>query len=506
MKVFTANEINLLEKCSVDSGESLFSLMEKAGGALALVASKHGKNILILCGKGNNGGDGFIAADRFLKMGIKTTVVLAQRTVSTDIANYAFDQIKNKVDVYSWKNNQRINVEKALENCDVILDCVFGIGFKGEFDEEMEELMILANKSKAVKISADIPSGLHCDTGRTAQNAFKADYTVAFTALKPCNIIEPGKSLCGKNIIASVVDKKLQAQLPASFSVIEEREIISNFKKRDPQSHKGTYGTVLMVCGSYGMVGAAVMAAKAALRTGVGLVNMVVSKECYPIIASALPQAVFTIMDFSTQETTASSSEKLFEAINKASACVIGPGLGEDAVRYVPLVIKFSPCPVVVDADALNYLAKNMSILDQAKSEIVVTPHPAEMARLTGKTAVQIQLDRISLAKRFSVEHKLYTVLKGSGTVISSPQGEVKMNTTGNAGMAKGGSGDVLAGMIGALIAQGFSVGAASETAVFAHGKVGDYCAEKLSQISMLPTDIIDNLSVYFKEIEGKLV
>lgn len=499
MKVFTSNEINLLEKCSVDSGESLFSLMEKAGGALALVASKHGKKAVILCGKGNNGGDGFVACDRFLKMGISVTVVLAQGIVSTDIANFAFEQIKNKVQIYSWNNDDRPKIETALQNCEVLLDCVFGIGFKGEFDEEMEELMILANKTKAVKISADIPSGLHCDTGRVAQNSFKADYTVGFTALKPANVIEPAKAYCGKNIIASVVDKKLLEQLPPSFSVLDESDIRANFKKRDPQSHKGTYGTLLMICGSFGMLGAAVMSAKGALRCGVGLVNMVVSRECYPILATMLPEAVFTIMDFSTQEKTSQSSEKLFEAINKANACVIGCGLGEDSLRYVPLVMKFAPCPVVLDADAINYLAKNMSLFEQLKTELIISPHPAEMARLTGKTAVQIQLDRVSVAKRFSTEHKIYTVLKGSGTVIASPQGEVKINTTGNAGMAKGGSGDVLAGMIGSFLAQGFGAAKSAETAVFIHGKVGDITAENLSQIAMLPTDLIENLSGYFK-------
>lgn len=508
MKVFTSSEIRFLEKCATESGTSMTDLMEKAGSAVAAFVKKQmevtGKTVSILCGKGNNGGDGFVCARRLHRMGAEVNVILAQGEAATALSKDAFQKMGGSVTVLDW-SVRKYEIESILEKSDVIVDAIFGLGFRGAVDSILERLIGSANKSNALRIAVDLPSGAECDTGKVEGCCFTAHYTLSFTSVKPANVIQPATGYCGKNVVAPVgIDKRLVDSLPSTFSVIKESSVAAMFKKRSPQSNKGNYGRLLMICGSYGMVGAAVMAARGALRSGVGLVNMVVSRDCYPLMAASLPEAVFTVMDFSTEESTKSSSETLFEALQKASACVIGCGLGEETSRYLSTVLKFSPCPVVVDADGLNYLSQHMAEFSSLRSPVVITPHPGEMARLTGKTILQIQMDRISVAQKFSKEFGVYTVLKGSGTLVASPDGDIKLNTTGNAGMAKGGSGDVLAGIIGAFIAQGMSPENSATAGVHIHGKAGDICSQRLSQQSMLPTDLIETLPEVFKKIEGR--
>lgn len=310
---------------------------------------------------------------------------------------------------------------------------------------------------------------------------------------------------------------------------------------RAQETHKGSYGTLLLICGSYGMVGAAAMAARAALRCGVGLVNVVTRKRCYPLLAPMLPEAVFTVLDDDELEafgaaadgvatpanadasaaspaninTTASvgnatdthstepthsnpSREKLLQALRGASACVIGCGLGADAAYYLPAVFAEAQCPLVVDADALNYLAQHRVLFASATAPLLVTPHPAEMARLCGASTSEVQADRVNTALSFAKEHNAITILKGAGTVVATPAGQAKINPTGNAGMAKGGSGDVLAGMLGAFLAQKIAPATAAEAAVYIHGAVGDICAKRLSQTAMQPTDMIEALPQFF--------
>ncbi len=294
---------------------------------------------------------------------------------------------------------------------------------------------------------------------------------------------------------------------PAPCEQLNEELIFSYFNPRDPQGHKGTFGTLLMVCGSYGMIGAAVMAAKAALRCGVGLLNIAVRKECYPLMAGLVPEAVFTILDDATPQAAAQSEALLLHAMQKATACVTGCGLGRDAAWHLPAVLAAcaqTQCPAVLDADALNYLANHLDLLDGVGSPLIVTPHPAEMARLAHSTTAAVQQARFATATKFAATHQVYTVLKGAGTLIATPSGSVTQNPTGNAGMGKGGSGDVLAGMVGSILAQGFAPEHAAQTAVYIHGAVGDACAEALSQTAMQPTDMIEYLPRYFKEMAAR--
>lgn len=269
--------------------------------------------------------------------------------------------------------------------------------------------------------------------------------------------------------------------------------------KREPNTHKGTYGTALLVCGSYGMAGALVMSAKGCLRSGIGLAKCVVDEKIYPIVASLLPEAVFAVTD---QNDILSRIESELKTAN----CVLfgcGVGQSRQTEQTLEFIIKNAKIPIIIDADGINALALGINILRQAKTPLILTPHPKEMSRLTGKTVEEIEKDRIGTATEFSKRYQVYTVLKGHNTVVATPTGEHFINPTGNAGMATGGSGDVLAGIMAARICQNTDIISAVTESVYIHGLAGDIAAERKSQTAMLPSDIIEELPCVYKILEG---
>lgn len=270
----------------------------------------------------------------------------------------------------------------------------------------------------------------------------------------------------------------------------------SAVRVRKTDSNKGTFGRLLCICGSYGMAGAAMLCAGAALRCGAGLVDVALPEGIYPIVSSQLPEAVYTVYpesDFSN----------VLRSLPKASACVLGCGFSTAYPERVHQILKNCQVPLVLDADGLNCIVNHVSILDTLPVPAVLTPHPGEMARLLGCTVRQVQADRTGAAADFAQKHHVILVLKGAGTVIASPEGQALQNPTGNPGMARGGSGDLLAGMIGAFLAQGVSPYLAACAAVYLHGMAGDYCAARLSQQAMLPHDLLDELPQIFLKIEN---
>lgn len=273
---------------------------------------------------------------------------------------------------------------------------------------------------------------------------------------------------------------------------------------RPDDANKGTMGSLLSICGSYGMAGAAMMAGEAALRCGLGLLKSALPKSIYPIVAPSFPESVYFPIDETKGKISFSNLDFLLEQADKSKAVLVGCGLGvcDDTIKLVNSLIQNCSVPMVIDADALNCVALNPDVLKSAKAPIIITPHPAEMGRLlSGVSAKTINTNRAKTAVDFSKKYNVVTVLKGSGTVIASPDGRVNINPTGNSGMATGGSGDVLAGMTSALLAQGSKPFESAVAAVYLHGLAGDIAAKKLGKISMLPTDIIDCISKAFLEL-----
>lgn len=271
---------------------------------------------------------------------------------------------------------------------------------------------------------------------------------------------------------------------------------------RPDNANKGTMGTLLSICGSFGMAGAAILAGKSALRCGVGLEKLAIPKSIYPIAAGSILESVFLpLSETSDGKISRTNIPSLLLEAKKSTAVLLGCGLSvcDDTKALVKSFVENCTVPMVLDADALNCIADNPEILKKRKSDIIITPHPGEMGRLCGITAKEVNADRVDVALSFAKKYGVITVLKGSGTIIASPNGQALLNTTGNSGMATGGSGDVLAGMTAGLLAQGKSAFDCAAAAVYLHGLAGDFAAEKLGKISMLPSDIIDCIAQAFK-------
>lgn len=271
---------------------------------------------------------------------------------------------------------------------------------------------------------------------------------------------------------------------------------------RPDNANKGTMGTLLSICGSFGMAGAAILAGKSALRCGVGLEKLAIPKSIYPIAAGCILESVFLpLSETSDGKISRTNIPRLLLEAKKSTAVLLGCGLSvcDDTKALVKSFVENCTAPMVLDADALNCIADNPEILKKRKSDIIITPHPGEMGRLCGITAKEVNADRVDVALSFAKKYGVITVLKGSGTIIASPNGQALLNTTGNSGMATGGSGDVLAGMTAGLLAQGKSAFDCAAAAVYLHGLAGDFAAEKLGKISMLPSDIIDYIVQAFR-------
>ena len=282
------------------------------------------------------------------------------------------------------------------------------------------------------------------------------------------------------------------------------RMLQSMLRPRDAESNKGDYGRLLCVCGSEGMAGAAVMSVGAALRCGAGIVEEALPRSIYAVVASRLIEAVYTLLDpVPDGSLPPPEEEKLLASLARSSACLVGCGLGRSPAARSEVfgVIRRSTVPMVVDADGINLVAEHIDVLREAKAPLILTPHPGEMGRLLGTGAAEVQSRREECARGFAKEHNVILVLKGAGTLVASPEGRLYRNTTGNPGMARGGSGDVLAGMIASFLAQGIGAFEAAAGAVYLHGLAGDRCAARLSQYGMLPTDMIGALPDLFREI-----
>lgn len=497
-----------LEKAQVDRGSTYYELMENAGVCTGKIlidtmhANEH-STVAVLCGKGNNGGDGFVAAKYLKSRGLSPVILLIDGEPRTQEAVRA---LKGAVEAGTavwriWESCKK--VLEFIANADYIIDAVYGIGFKGELKEEISKIAQFVNESDTKVLSVDIPSGINCDDGSVGNNAFKAEVTVSFSTLKSAHILYPAMDYCGELILANVgINKHLIDEMPCVTRTVEKSTVRDILPEQNKSANKGSVGSLLTICGSYGMAGAAVMCGKASLKSGTGLLKMAMPRSIYDICASSIEQAVFLPLDENQKGiVSVSETERLLKEIENSSGVVIGCGLGNntDTGQIVGSIIKNSNKPILIDADGINSLVNNLEVLKEAKAPVVLTPHPGEMARLLNTTVAEVQQNRLNIAKDFAEEHNVILVLKGANTIIASPK-EVYVNITGNTGLAKGGSGDVLSGIIGAFLSMGTDPYKAALAGVYCHGLAGDRCREVLGQLSMQPTDVINYLPQVYKE------
>lgn len=483
MKVLTKALIKESEENAVKSGVFSFrELMLRAGkNAVDIIMSKYdclGKRITVVCGKGNNGGDGCVIAEILSGHGADVTVVTPFGAPVTENASYYYNKLKfvKKSDIL------------GDETPDIIIDALFGIGLDRELNEKTVKLINKINAFGCIRISVDIPSGVESDSGRVLGAAVDADMTVTFISLKPCFMLPDGSDYCGETVVSDIGVE------PVRYSYLTIEKPI--FPKRKHNSHKGTYGTALMFCGSYGMAGAAVLSAKAALRSGVGIVKSVLCDGIYSAFTSSVPEAVCVPVPQNEKGTLSPDNIDISSLLSSCSAVLVGCGLGnnEDTARLTKQIIENSEAPIVIDADGINSICGSIDIIKKSKAPVILTPHPGEMARLCSLTVSEVESNRVETARNFAVKYGCILVLKGADTIVAEPSGEVFFNLGGNPGMSTGGSGDLLAGITVSLLAQGFSPREAAKAAVYLHSEAGDKAAKKRGERAVLPSDMIEEL------------
>lgn len=513
MKVLSCGQMRALEERAVMTGCNYNDLMDTAGAAVAgFIRDRYDleeKHIAILCGKGNNGGDGFVVAGRLCDLCDSMTVLLVDGLPATDLAKAKLLELREQnVAVYSLTDDPDA-VFAAIRRADLLVDAVYGIGFHGAVRAELQPVFEAVNNAAGDVIAVDIPSGLNGDSGAVSGCHIRADATVTFTTPKPVHLFRPAMVDCGEIKVSQVgIGKKCIQEQAYDIFIPDDEDVKAVLKPRNPESHKGTYGRLLAVCGSEGMAGAAVLSASAAVRSGAGIVDVALPWSIYPIVSSRVIEPVYTVLEADP----AGAVSQVLEKLEGATACLIGCGLGDGpGVDWlVDAVIRNAKIPLVIDADGINAVARHIDVLRAAKAPVIVTPHPGEMARLIGATTKAVERDRIGTARRFAAEYGVTVVLKGHNTLVVHPDdsaplpgcGKTAYNKTGNPGMARGGSGDVLAGLIGGLCAQGIPPFAAAYCGVYLHGKAGDRCARRISQRGMTPSEMINDLAMLFSDYE----
>lgn len=509
MKILFSKDIRNIEENAENLGFNTLRMMENAGSAVANNISEKfnvkGASVIILAGNGNNGGDGFVAARKLYEAGANVSVILVNGMPKSTNASQALSKLSNlPVRVY---NTTDFECRQLFYGADFIIDAIFGIGFHGILSGEVYDLVEIANNTDAKRIAIDLPSGCECDTGKVEGLCFNADITISFIAVKPCHVLCPASDYCGKLVMISIgISKEIIEKYDSDITIIDDAKVKKSIPKIRKSSHKGSRGTSYLICGSYGTAGAAILSAKAALRSGVGLVKLALPKNIYPIVATALPEAVYTPCEESAEGGIVTTSiDKIWTETQDAESILIGCGCGKskDFFALAKSIIENSKTPLVIDADGINAVSTDINILLKSNAQIVLTPHPAELARLLNVSTEYIQANRFAIAKAFATKFGVTLVLKGSNTVVALKDGSLYVCMHGNPGMASGGSGDVLAGIIVSLIAQGLPAELAAVCGVNIHAATGDLAATKLSAHSLLPSDIIEYLPQLFKKIEA---
>lgn len=504
MKILTSSAMRRAEQAAVDAGATFGGLMERAGQSAAKIllreAKPDGKPVLILCGKGNNGGDGLVIARVLAERGIPVRVVFLMGTRLSPLAEENRGQLEGlPAEVLDGAEISPEKRESFCRTAGLIVDGVFGTGFSGALPENVRAWTAATNRSHAVRAALDVPSGLNCDTGIAGEDTFRADLTITFAAYKPAHILKGSRALCGRVLWADIgIGEELLAAVPGAISFLDGWEARRGIPARREDSNKGDYGRLLAVGGCTRMTGAIVMASMAAMRCGAGLVKTAAPEAACALLAARMPEIIYAPQPVTeTGALSASSAGQLLQEARWATAVLLGCGMSvcpdTEALTRVMLACGR---PLVIDADGLNCLAKDPSVLKQAAAPVVLTPHMKEFSRLTGKPVPELKAGRFAAASDFAREYGATVVLKDSNTVVAAPDGRLWVNENGNSGMAKAGSGDVLAGMIASFLAQGTEAPLAAAAAVFLHGEAGDLAAKALTPYCMTASRMMD----YFPE------
>lgn len=515
MKIATPDQMKSIDALAIeDYGIPGILLMENAANKVVthiarLLGGVLHKKIILFAGKGNNGGDACAVARHLFNLGAQVNVFLlcnkeelkGDAITNLSIISKMGVEIDELIEVSLYEK-----VNTLLKNCDLIVDGIFGTGFKGKVEGIAKDIINLINSVNKTVLAIDIPSGVNGYTGNIDSTSIKATCTVTFQLPKLGLLLYPGCEAVGDLIIEDIgIPKAITDNIQTKLSMIDEETVKRILPKRTAQSNKGNYGKALIVTGSTGMTGSGCLATKACLRSGAGLVYTAVPKSLSGIYNCNILEAItLPLDDLNEGRVCTGAAYAVKKYMSNMTTVAIGPGMGQhaDTVKAISEMISNAEIPLVLDADALNTVSRDLNILASIKKPVVITPHPGEMARLCGRSVEEVQNNRIEIALEFSAKWKVITVLKGNRTIIALPSGEIFINATGNAGMATGGTGDVLTGMITGFAAQGLALKEASIIAVYLHGLAGDMVVEQKGMYGLIAGDIVEMIPYTIKRFE----
>jgi hydroxyethylthiazole kinase-like uncharacterized protein yjeF len=507
MKIVSADEMRAIDRATSERfGVPSLTLMENAGAAVAdYVLSHHAAaaSIVVFCGKGNNGGDGFVAARRLHEQGKNVQVILlADAADLRGDAAVMFGKLREPaIAVHSGEELKSERVRPLLE-ANLYLDAVLGTGFKPPVSGLYADAIAIMNASQVPVIAVDIPSGADADAmGPQAGTIARADAAVTFTAPRPAHVFSA--LTAGPTLVAEIGSPEVAIVSALQLNVITAGDVAGLIGPRPAESNKGSYGHVLVVGGSLGKAGAAAMAGMAALRAGAGLSTVATPKSVLGTVAGFHPELMTEpLSETDAGAISSSAGDRIEKLAEGKSVLAVGPGISRDpqTAELVRTLVAQLQLPMVVDADGLNAFEGRAAELNGKGRTLVITPHPGEMARLVGCTIADVQKDRLGVARKFAREHGVIVVLKGHRTLVVQPGGEAWVNTTGNPGMSTGGTGDILTGMVSGMIAQHSKQAVlAVHAAVHLHGLAGDVMRESVGEHSLVATDLLKGLPEAFR-------
>ncbi|MBW2569395.1 MAG: NAD(P)H-hydrate dehydratase [Deltaproteobacteria bacterium] len=518
MYLVTAGEMQKMDRMTIESfGIPGRVLMENAGrGAVQILFDKYAgvinRRIGVIAGRGNNGGDGFVIARYLVQKGTKVTVYLLSKSslIKGDAAaNLKLLTSLNVPVIEILDRKAFLKHRSSIVHQEILVDAILGTGLKSDVKGYFREVIEFLNNLNKPVFAVDIPSGLNSDTGQACGVCVRANITATFAFAKIGQILFPGANYTGDLEIVEIGIPPYIAEEIGPRQYLLTRDMISDYLKPRPfDTHKGSMGHLLLIAGSPGKTGAATMTAMSAMRTGAGLVTLGIPRSLNPVLESQCLE----VMTCSLSETidgmfNESSFQAIVDLLPGKKCFAIGPGIGTstETKNLVYRIIQESKVPIVIDADGLNILAEHTQILRKLKVPVVLTPHPGEMARLIKSTADVVQKNRINCARDFAEKFNVNLVLKGARTIIAHPDGRVFVNQTGNSGMASGGMGDVLTGIIAGLITQGYSPESATHIGVYLHGSAADEMAKTIGPIGFLASDVMNAIPGEIRRLGNRI-
>ena len=516
MRILNAAQMREADRRTIEEiGIPSLVLMENAGRqVVAAIEAVHNdlvdRKVAVLCGRGNNGGDGFVVARTLVQRGIDVSVFLIGRVgdvrgdarTNLEILGRLGVTVVEIADSQAWELHF-----SEIGDCTLIVDAIFGTGLNAPLAGLMETVVADVNGAGIPVVAIDLPSGLSADTHELIGDSIEAGMTVTLGAPKISLVLPPAEIRAGDIVIADIgiplgIIDALDGPHVHLLTRGAMRELVG---PRMPDSHKGDYGRVLVVAGSRGKTGAAHLSAIGALRSGAGLVTVATAACCQPIVAAMAPEYMTEAIDEGRDGLDVAAVDRILELARDVVA--IGPGLGQAAGtrEFVRALVDRATMPVVIDADGLNAFSDDPDRLSGREGrDVIITPHPGEMARLVGMSTDEVQGSRLEIARNFATAHRIYVVLKGHRTLVATPDGKVFINPTGNAGMATGGTGDVLTGMIAAWLAQLLDAEAACQLAVYLHGMAGDLAEADEGEVAMTAGDLAAHLGDAVMELTAR--